>query len=172
MNLAYGPLDFAYMNWPIRGHDLCRSIGNWKECLLIPSLNHTSPNPGTYIQSYVYTYNQFMYVGSFIALYPEVGAISHTYTTVIMSPLYLIVNVLFIKMCSCSICVLEKVKERCSLLPAHYSHVIWQLGITLSVVSLCGGIHLSSKTANLITRFCWFLIDIFESKSWQESLFF
>ena len=31
---AYGPLDVAFINWPIRGHDPCRSVGNWREGLL------------------------------------------------------------------------------------------------------------------------------------------
>ena len=33
VNLAYWPLDVAYINWPIWGHDPRRSVGNWREGL-------------------------------------------------------------------------------------------------------------------------------------------
>ncbi len=36
---AFGPLDVGHIKWPISGHDLCMSIGNWREGLLRWSLS-------------------------------------------------------------------------------------------------------------------------------------
>ncbi len=40
--IAYGHLDVGYVNWPIRGHDLCRSAWNWWKGILMTIATFTA----------------------------------------------------------------------------------------------------------------------------------